>query len=298
MSKNRKSYIIALMAAVLAAGCCAISRADEVAESSRKIYEANKDAIVTVEMVIEMSMDSDKRETKSNSTGVIIDPSGLVITSLAESNPGDMSERLMGGDSSMQMTSKVIDAKIRLSDNTEVPVDIVLRDRDLDMVFLRPKKAADQPFKYIDLSQSAAPLLMDQTLTFSRLGQIANRSISISLNRVSAIVTKPRLCYVVSNINSLGCPSFTTDGKIVGITLLRTSAGRDDSSGSSIYDKMLPVILPCATIQNAAAQAKTASPEKAVEAPAKTAVKPAIKPVVKPPVKKPSKTPAKKPAAK
>jgi S1-C subfamily serine protease len=249
-------------------------------------------------MVIEMSGSGDKRETKSQSTGVIIDPLGLVITSLAASNPVEMTERLMGDDSSMQMTSKVIDAKIRLSDNTEVPVDVVLRDRDLDMVFLRPKKAPDQPFKYIDLSQSAAPQLMDQTLTFARLGQIANRSISISLNRISAIVTKPRLCYVVSSIDNLGCPAFTTDGKIVGIALLRTSPGHDDSSGSSIYDKMLPVILPSAAIQTAAAQAKTAAPEKAVEAPAKTDVKPAVKSVVKPPVKKPSKTPAKKPAAK
>ena len=296
MTRHGTRIILPLLAAVLAIGSCAILRADEIAESARKIVDANKDAIVTIEMVIEMKMSyenqSEKRQSKSSGTGVVVDPSGLVVTSLTALNPAD---RDLSGDESVQMSTRIIDAKLRMSDGTEVPMDVVLRDRDLDMLFLKPKKPADQPFKCVNLAQGSAPQVLDTTLTMTRLGQIANRSISASMDRVSAVVTKPRLCYVLSGISgySLGSPVFTLDGNIVGVTFVRTNPNKDNDSMSARTDRVIPVALPCSTIQSAAAQAMTAKPEKMDEEPPKPAVKPAEKPATKPATKPAPKPPAK-----
>jgi len=300
MTRFGCKIIAPLLTAILVIGFCPTLRADEIAESARKIVEANKDAIVTIEMVVEMKMSyenqSEKRESKSSGTGVVVDPSGLVITSLTALNPGD---RDMGEDSSMQVSTRIMDAKLRMPDGTEVPMDVVLRDRDLDMLFLRPKKPADQPFKCVSLAKSSAPQVLDTTLTLTRLGQIANRSISASMDRVSAVVNKPRLCYVLSGISgySLGSPVFTLDGNLVGITFVRSNPSKDDDSLTSRSDRMIPVTLPCSIIQSAAAQAMTAKPEKLGEEPIKPPVKPAVKPTEKP-TEKPGTKPPAKPATK
>lgn len=296
MTRFGNKIIVGLLTAVLAIGFCSALRADEIADNARKIVEANKDAIVTIEMVIEMKMSyenqSDKRESKSSGTGVVVDPSGLVVASLTALNPAD---RDMSADSSMEVSTRIMDAKLRMSDGTEVPMDVVLRDRDLDMLFLRPKKPAAQPFKCVNLTQTSAPQVLDTTLTMTRLGQIANRSISASMDRISAVVNKPRLCYVLGGLSgySLGSPVFTMDGKLVGVTFVRTNPSKDDDSLTSRADRVIPVTLPCSTIQNAATQAMTAKPEKMDEAPVKPAVKPIEKPTQKPATKPVAKSPAK-----
>lgn len=268
MIKYRKSVLIPLLAVLVTAGAGTIGQADEIAAAARKIVEANKDAVVTVEMVIEMKMsygtESDKRETKASAPGVIVDPSGLVVTSLAAVNPSDISSDME--DSEISISSRIVDAKLRMGDGKEVPVDVVLRDRDLDMVFLKPKKAPEQPFKCVDLTNASTPELMDPTITLSRLAPVGNRQISASLDRVSAVVSKPRVCYVISGISgyNLGSPVFTMDGKLVGVAFVRMSSG-SEASVSSSSDRFLPVTLPCSTILGAANQAKTAKPEAVEE---------------------------------
>ena len=187
-----------------------------------------------------------------------------------------------GEDSSVQ--SSVVDAKIRTNDGTDIPVDVVLRDRDLDLVFLRPKKAPETPMKFVDLSQAASPQAMDEVVVLWRLGQVANRVLAADLTRVQAVVTKPRLCYAVE-ARRLGCPVFSVDGKPVGAIVLRVSPG-GGGRGGGMYggmDEIVTVVLPCSTVLKAAQQAKEAKPEKpAASAPAKPTAKPPAKAPAKP----------------
>lgn len=298
MLKSINHAVTGILAICFVAASCTICRADNIADAARKIVESYKEAIVTVEMVNEISMsyesENEKRESRSSATGVIVDPSGLVVTSLTACNPED-SAADMPDDSGFGISSKVMDAKIWLADGRDVAMDVVLRDRDLDMLFLRPKTPPTTPFKNVDLTQNASAQLMDQTLLFSRLGQIANRSLDASLDRVGAVINKPRLSYVLTGISAynLGCPVFTTDGKLLGITFVRKSVNRDVRE-SSMTARALPVTLPCSTVQNAATQALTAQPEKMAEPTTKKpATQPIHKPVKKPAVKPPVKTPAK-----
>lgn len=285
LRKNMPSVIFAV-ALLLVLGISSACRSD-LADSGRTIIEANRNAVVTVQLVIEtttsMEGESKKRQGKASATGTIIDPSGLVVTSLTSINPTDrFGEMMQDQDEKLQMSSKVVDAKMKMDDGTEVAMNVVLRDRDLDLAFLKPKKAPDKPFASVDLANSSAPKLLDELLYLARLGQVANYSLAASTDRISAVLTKPRTCYVGGmNAEAFGLPAFALDGKPVGILVLRTSPSKDqDSEDFSLLERMVPIVLPCSTVLNAAQQAKTAQPEKVESAPATP--KPAPKPKPKP----------------
>ena len=261
-----------------------------VSEDARKIADANKDAIVTVSLVIETTStyggESNKREGKISATGTVIDPSGLVVASLAAINPTDMFSRFADEDEGFKVSTRVIDVKIRTADGTEIPADVVLRDRDLDLGFIKPKKAPETPLAFVDLTQASTPEMMDELVMLNRLGQVGSRALAGTIDRVQAVVTKPRTFYVVSGmISGIGFPAFTTDGKPAGILTMRLSQSKDDNEASlGSADKVLAVVLPCSTVQKAAEQAKVAKPIKE-EAPKAAEPKPAAKPTAKPAAK-------------
>ena len=265
-----------------------------IAEDARKIAESNKNAVVTVSLVIETTAsyegESNKREGKMSATGTVIDPSGLVVTSLTAINPSDMFSQYMDEDEGYKVSTKVIDVKIRTADGTEIPADVVLRDRDLDLGFIKPKKAPDAPMSYVDLTQAGTPDMMDELVLLNRLGQVGSRALAGTVDRVQAVVTKPRTFYVLSSsVSGMGYPAFVADGKPAGILTMRLSQNMDDNEGSlGGMDKVLAVVLPCSTVQKAAEQAKTAKPIKE-ESPKPAEAKPAAKPNAPKPALKPAK---------
>ncbi len=194
--------------------------------------------------------------TMSLHSNALIDPSGLAVTSLLEIDP---SSAAPGGDYGMTYSMEVVSAKIKTSDGKEIPADVVLRDPDLDLAFIRPKEKPDKPMAFVDLTKSSEPSVMDEVVILSRMGRIASYSLAASLERVEAVVKKPRTFYVVGSSNLKG-PAFTLDGKIAGVTLWRVSPTRDRYSDS---DYWLQVVLPSSTILKAAQHAKDAA---AVEA--------------------------------
>jgi hypothetical protein len=295
LDMSRTMVVVTALAAMLLAGAQGSQAWN--AEDARKIADAHKDAVVSVQLVIETVSsyegESDKRESKASATGTVIDPSGLVVASLAETNPSEMMNRFMSEEQGgPKMSSRMVDVKIRLADGTEIPADVVLRDRDLDLTFIRPRKAPETPMAFLDLAQAGTADTLDDLLVLSRLGTVANRALGADIYRVRAVVTKPRTFYalMVNYQMNLGGPAFTMDGKAAGILLLRASqiSSRDSMSYSSMDDMMMPVVLPCSTIAPIAEQAKKAAPIKEAvkpEQPAKPAT-PAVKPAPKKPATK------------
>lgn len=283
----------AVILAALFLGLPALARAAEDGELIRKIAETNGDAVVTIQLVLEMSMSyggsNEKEERKISAPGTIIDPSGLVVSSLSEVDPVKAFSEFMAEDAESRVSSNIVDAKIRTNDGEEIPADLVLRDRDLDLAFLRPKKAPTAPMKFVDLSQACTPQLTDEVAILYRLGPAANRSLAVRVERIQSVVTKPRTFYVIDG-ERFGCPAFGMDGKPAGIVTLRTGQGDGRSIGMySMSRDMLMVVLPCSTVAKAAEQAKTAEPEKPEVPAAKPAAKPAPKATPKPAPKAPAK---------
>lgn len=238
---------------------------DELATQGRQVVERWKEAVVTVRLVLKTSIsfggEAQEEEEKTDATGTVIDPSGLTVVSLYDTDPAEVYKRMMGGEgmdqSKFSVESKVTDLKLRFADGKEVPAKVVLRDNDLDLAFVRPQEKLADPVPALDLSDAAAPDLLDQIVWLDRLREEGDWGIITGLDRIATILHKPRTMYIPWNgdfVAELGAPAFSLEGKLVGILVmrLRPSAGAREEGG------MLAVMLPAADILEVAKQALAA----------------------------------------
>jgi len=176
-----------------------------------------------------------------------------------------MLQAMMAGgsdeESRFKMETELSDVKILLDDGTELPSEVVLRDRDLDLAFIRPKTKVTTALSDLDLTKSAKADILDQIVTLNRLGNAAGRAYAASVERISAIVTRPRLFYVPDasmTTTTLGAPAFTLEGKPLGIFVLRAMKSKGGGGGGLFNmqpENVAGIILPADEVVKAAKQA-------------------------------------------
>lgn len=281
---KRAGLLLGVVVAV-AVGYTSASLAGELEDQGRAIVDKNQKAVVTVQMVIKQKfsmagMGTQDNESKSETTGFIVDPSGLTVVSLTETDPSalmqDMMENMPNEDG-FKVESQVSDIKLLLDDGTEMPARVVLRDKDLDLAFIRPEQAPAQPLTAIDLAQSADPVIMDPVLALNRLGKVAGRTLAVSLERISAVIRKPRTLFIPGNDpthSGLGSPVFAMDGRIIGMLAMRRIKSEGGGGGmfGGMQDNMMGVVVPARDILDGAQQAPSVDkvpeqPEAPKEAP-------------------------------
>lgn len=277
------------MALAVVGGSAAFpARADDAAKSGREILARCQQAVVTVKLAIKQSVSmsghDQKSETKTETTGTVIDASGLTVVSLSVTDPSsamkDTYTRMIaarGGDiSQFKFESELTDVKIVLTDGTEIPAEVVLRDKDLDLAFLRPSDKPAKPLPFVDLAQDAKIQILDEVIVVNRLSQVANRVPAISIGRIEAVVDKPRTFYVLGQSMwgyALGSPVFSLNGKLVGILFLRSAKAQTDQASGFMFSNlnvfgMMPIILPASDIVDGAKQALAAKSPAPEEKPA------------------------------
>jgi S1-C subfamily serine protease len=240
------------------------SLADDLATRGRAILDANDKAVVTVQVVLKSSAGGGgPSESKQDLTGTVIDPSGLTVLALSACDPTELYQRVMSEDySRANMQTEVTDVKILQDDGSETPAEIVLRDKDLDLAFIRPKTRPTNPVSAIDLAKSSKPQPLDQVLAIFRLNRAAGRACAGAAERVSAIIRKPQIFYIPESTvtsTSLGSPAFALDGTVVGIFVTRAISAK--GGGSRNYrNSITGVILPAESVLKAAAQAPQPKP--------------------------------------
>jgi hypothetical protein len=250
---------------------------DEIEEQGRAVLEANRDAVVTVELVVKMGMGGQEEESPSEASGVVLGPDGLCVLSLTATDPMALLKNMMGGmmGGMDQMKSQISSAKILLRDGREIPAHVILRDHDLDLAFLRPLEKPETPLPCLDVNQSASARVLQPVINILRLPKVANRVHSADLGRISAVVEKPRTFYVPSTqanpMGLLGTPVFGLDGKVIGLNVLRSIKSAPSGGGglagimggmTGAMQNMSPIIIPVADILEGAAQVPAWGEEK------------------------------------
>jgi len=254
-----------------------LARSDELADKGRDILNRNQHAVVTVQVVSKMKLSfmgagNSANEFKQELTGTVVDgASGLTVLALSACEPGDMLESLMAdfsgdsdvGDASskVKMDTELSDLKLMLEDGTELAADIVLRDKDLDLAFIRPRTKPSTALTSLDLTKSSRAQVLDPIVTLNRLGQSAGRAYAASVERISAVVQKPRLFYIPESsatATTLGSPAFATDGKLIGVFVMR-SVGQKGGGALNLLNGnpggLTAIILPADDVLKAARQA-------------------------------------------
>ncbi len=289
-----RSLLVSALALGLPAAATLSAATGPVKDKALELSKDHAESIVWVTLISKVTIAPDgdsppgvrlnmggDRDRKSEVTGTIIDASGLIVTSLgALDNSSLMDGREVdtkAGKIRIKVTSEVKECKVILADGTEVPADLVLKDADLDLAFVRLR--ADSPeakglvFKPVNFEDSAVAALLDDAICLGRLDANLNREPTALVSEVSAVMRKPRKFYRIYS-DAVGCPVFNTAGKVLGLTTLRTPQSSDEGNMKST-----PVVLPATDVVKIAAQAKTA--QVPVKAPAKEE-KPAAKEEAKP----------------
>lgn len=266
-----RSKIFCLVA--LTAFVAFTTRADELGDKGREIFQRYQRAVVTVQIVLKTKyslpgLGGQDSESRQDLTGTVVDPSGLTVLALSASDPGNMFQQLMAGASGeddemkLKFETELTDVKLLLEDGHELPAEVVLRDKDLDLAFVRPKTRPATPMAAIDLSRTNSVRVLDHVITLNRLGQAAGRAYAVSVERIVSVVQKPRLFYIPETggaSSALGSPVFTPDGNILGVFVMRTLTAKSGGSLGGMFsfqpEGMTAIILPVADIRKGAKQA-------------------------------------------
>jgi S1-C subfamily serine protease len=269
---RHQSNPILLALALGLAGATTPCPADELAEKGRDIFNKNQQAVVTVQVVLKVSVSGAAKssENRQEITGTVVDPSGLTVLALSAADPSEMYQRMLAEQASQaKLETEVTDVKILLTDGTELPAEIVLRDKDLDLAFIRPKTKPAGPMAAVDLGKSAPAQMLDQVVTLNRLNSAAGRAYAASAERISAVIQKPRTFYIPDSTmtsTTLGSPAFALDGKILGLVVMR-AVNSKGGGNRNLRESMTSIILPAEDILKAAKQAPEAKgdPDKKEE---------------------------------
>ena len=275
-------------ALVLAAACCGAAVAapragaeESIPAISRRIFDANKDAIVKVTGVATIRLVASgrpgitlpEREDKVRADGTLVDANGLVVLSLSAVDPSRLIDGREGntpaGPIKVDASATIKELEIILGDGTEIPATMVFKDADLDLAFVRPKADAPEAkgvtFKPVTLGEAGTAQVADYTVSVTRLEELFNNSPAMLPGQLSAVIERPRPFYLGGNVVR-GCPTFGLDGKLLGIGAIRLSK----TQGQSL------TLVPAAEVQKLVGQipagdAADAAQDKPAEAAQETA---------------------------
>lgn len=250
MALSRSTRFAPVFIILLLAGVSGSS--DETAEKGRAVLAAHKDAVVTVRTVLSLSFGNSPEERTNEANGTVISADGLTVLSLTSVDPSNLMSKM--GSGRKEVVSKVTGMKMILADGSELDAEVVLRDVDLDLAFVRPLVKPAAPMPYVDLAAAGNPDVLDELVILAQLGQVARRAHSVLVERVETVIDKPRKFYVLGEhrARAIVCsPAFTLDGAFVGIGVFRSITS--DASGG-MGDNVLVVIVCASDIQEAAQQ--------------------------------------------
>lgn len=232
---------------------------------ARKIFTENQEAVIWVSAVAKVSFHAEglkdgpanipDREQKMESLATLIDAGGMAVTALSNIDPSrDYTGReLRTGSGTLRLEANTVlkEVKLILSDGIEIPSEVVMRDADLDLAFIKPREGSKElkgvKFQSLDLKDGASANVTDEVVTLGRMDEVLNRAPSVTRGQITAVTRKPRE-FLRASGSALGCPTFSADGKLIGIAVSRSIRGKGNHT----------VLIPAGDVLEIAEQAKSA----------------------------------------
>jgi hypothetical protein len=256
---------------MLAVGFAGAAPADPLAETARTIVDRNGGSAVTLRIVTEMrfTMGGQQVHAEENEDeigGTVLESDGLIVMSLSASDPSEMLQDAMASmaGQGVEISSDLKSLAVILPDGRDVPATVVLRDRDLDLAFVRTEEPLETPLPAVDTGASGSPDRFDPVVVPYRMGKAARREVGAVFTRVAAVLEKPRLFYVLpigTPTDVLGSVAYDSDGKPVGIVIVRSlEVSQTEGASATLF------VVPLTDVLEVAGQAPVEAPE--AEAPA------------------------------
>jgi hypothetical protein len=212
-------------------------------DQAKKLFQAKQDSVIWVTGVATLSFTaSDSRdagmtppdeEVKVESLATLVDASGVAVAVLSQLDPArNMNNRPLRtsrGPMKLETTATLKDLKLVLADGSEILADIVLKDEDLDLAFVRARAEGGNTngvvFPALNLKDSVTANVLDEAISITRLDETFNRAPNVFASHINMATRKPRVFYRAIGATG-GCPTFSAEGKLIGITSARLIKGK------------------------------------------------------------------------
>lgn len=261
---------VLVLALVIGGSTPAPAQSSDERAAARDVVARRGDAIVTVSGTLKARMSQAGRDRPApdqvvQASATVLDGSGLAVVALSTIDPGNIMGRNPAfAAANVKLETELSDVKMRLADGSELAAKIVLRDSDLDLLFVRPADPSPKPFASVD---TASPVFnaIDPVVVVQRLQEVAGWKPSVGMGSIEVVVDKPRRFYLLAttaNGNGLGSTIFDLKGQFGGIVTLRQSSDARHNALNGLQGGMLQtlgmvaVVVPAADIREIAKQAK------------------------------------------
>lgn len=236
----------------------------EEAAAARALAPKLSPAIIELHVVVSSKMTFQgrtmPREQRLDRAATVVTPAGLAVTALSGIDPSAMQESILARYA--QLRGKIQlgetgykEVKMRLSDGTEIPARVVLKDVDLDLAFVAPlpDPAAKRVYACVSLQHEATPAVLEDCFFIAHSTQATGRIPILLPSVVSGITNKPHRLYLISAF-APGVALFDLQGRILGLCVAQVANGHPVLGSAAV--------LPADTIQRELpqAQAEAAKP--------------------------------------
>lgn len=221
----------AILALPLALAVVTSAASDELAEKVRAAVARSEGSVFMVKCLIAFEMGGQSGEAKVEVPAAVLDDSGLLVVP----NP----EQMLGGMAA-RATLQTKGFQLVLADGKELDAKSVGRDADTGLLFLRlndPDGLALKP-----LVSKADPLKLGDTLFLLRRLSLTHPEMICQDVRVTSVVQKPRLMYLVSANMGPGTLVLDEDGSLIGLNLV---VRETNAEGQTVQ---IQVVLPMAQV--------------------------------------------------
>lgn len=189
------------------------------AAGNAEIYDAlikkHAEALVTIKFIPQMP-NGDKR-SEVNATGTVISADGLIICSNSQigGNP-------MGGASITPTEIEILFGE----ETTGLKAEVVGRDTELDLAWLKITDELPKPLSFLDYKQSDTVGVGGEIYAIRLMDEYFGRAPFVKSFTISATLKKPRKLIApsvvwIADSESVGLPVFAADGKVVGMFIVQ-----------------------------------------------------------------------------
>lgn len=238
--------LAAFAALALLAPHAALAQAKDAGEAARDMLEKHKGTMVVVSVQGMLKASGGGKSLPDQpqlrrTLGCVVAENGLVVVSNAaiDASIGLSGKKAKNGEEVVTIDTVKTDfqaAEIAFGDGTAVKASVVRQDEGADVAFLLPdaadaKAKGKDDFTYLDLKDFASSAKVgDEVVGLSRASEVYGYIATVIVGRITGVFSpRPdsgdRTYYITTAGTAQGIPIFTTDGKLVGLTLERIVDG-------------------------------------------------------------------------
>jgi hypothetical protein len=248
MSIARIGPSVALIAALVFAP--AALAGDEAV--CQKLLQEKSAPVVSVKLVLTVKISrggqAQEQEINQTASGVIVDPSGLVLVPGSAFDPAIGIPRRMRSFMDIQATPSNIRV-VFPGDTREYPAILGAKDSKLGLGFVMIKDLGDKKLEAASLEGEAEPQVGATLYSVTRMDQGFDHAPAIRRVLVSGSVTKPRTMWALQGAgdDDVGMPLYDATGAVAGVVVSQSGVGEE----SETHAFLLPMKVAAPTVAGA-----------------------------------------------